>query len=313
MSARETVITYPSHDKTSSIHALLWDAEGMRPRGIIQIIHGASEHCERYRSFAGYLVDRGFVVCANDHIGHGKSAADRSKLGYMPAKTGKEALIQDVGTLRGLVSERYPGLPHIMLGHSMGSFILRVYLSRYGEGLAAVILSGTGQQPRALSAFGNLLARLLSAIRGDGYKSNLLHNLGMGALSKSIPNARTQFDWICTDPAVVDAYVNDEACGMMFSVGAYVALTGLTGEMISPRCAQAVPQGLPILLIAGTEDPVGEKGRAVKVVYEQYLAARCTRVALRLYEGLRHEVLNEPARETVYTDILNWLELWLSR
>ena len=308
MSARETVITYPSHDKTSSIHALLWDREGVRPHGIIQIVHGASEHCERYRSFAGFLVDRGFVVCANDHIGHGKSVADKSKLGYMSAKTGKEALIQDVGTLRRLVSERYPDIPHIMLGHSMGSFILRVYLSRHSEGLTAAVLSGTGQQPKTLSVFGNLLARLLSAIRGDGHKSNLLHNLGMGALSKSIPNARTQFDWICTDPAVVDAYVDDEACGMMFTVGAYAALTGLTGEMVTARCAQAVPKGLPILMIAGTEDPVGEKGKAVKIAYEQYLATGCTHVSLKLYEGLRHEVLNEPIREQIYADIIEWIE-----
>ena len=311
MDVTETIINYASHDGTSQIYALLWDEPNLQPRGIVQIVHGASEYCERYRHFARFLVGEGFVVCANDHIGHGKSVHDKADLGHMPAKGGKEALVADVDELRRRISDRYPDVPYIMLGHSMGSFILRIYLTQHGDGLGAAVLSGTGQQPKALSSFGHITALLIAKIKGENYRSTFLHNLGMGALAKTIPNARTPFDWISTDPAVVDAYVKDDACGMMFSVGGYATLTDITGEMVTEASAKAVPDGLPLLFMSGSEDPVGEKGKAVKAAVEQYRRAGLKNVSLRLYDGLRHEILNEPVREQVYRDVVEWLETWL--
>ena len=311
MDVTETIINYASHDGTSQIYALLWDEPNLQPRGIVQIVHGASEYCERYRHFARFLVGEGFVVCANDHIGHGKSVHDKAALGHMPAQGGKEALVADVDELRRRVSGRYPDVPYIMLGHSMGSFILRIYLTRHADGLAAAVLSGTGQQPKALSGFGHITALLIAKIKGENYRSTFLHNLGMGALAKTIPNARTPFDWISTDPAVVDAYVKDDACGMMFSVGGYATLTDITSEMVTEASAKAVPDGLPLLFMSGSEDPVGEKGKAVKAAVEQYRRAGLKNVSLRLYDGLRHEILNEPVREQVYRDVVEWLETWL--
>jgi alpha-beta hydrolase superfamily lysophospholipase len=328
---KESQITFSSHDGQSTIYALLWEPDGKadataaattaaattnatdttatNPRGIIQIMHGASEHCARYRHFASFLTDEGFVVCADDHIGHGQSAEGPEKLGHLPVKGGLDALVEDEHELREIVAARYPAdTPFVILGHSMGSFMARAYIARHGTGLAAAILSGTGQQAAGLSAFGNFAARLIARLKGPAHHSNFLHNLGMGALSQTIPEARTPFDWLSTDPAVVDAYIADEWCGMMFTVGGYATLTSLTADMVKPANAARVPKELPLLFIAGSEDPVGEKGAAVKKAAQMYRDANVSCVDVKIYEGLRHEILNEPMREVVYCDIVDWLE-----
>jgi alpha-beta hydrolase superfamily lysophospholipase len=319
---KESSFTFPSYDGRSAIYVLLWEPDGVTgeaaattdvaataPRGIVQIIHGASEYGARYRHFATFLTNTGFVVCADDHIGHGQSAGTPEELGHLPAKGGLDILVNDEHQLRQIIAARYPqDTPYIMLGHSMGSFILRAYIPRHGTGLAAAILSGTGHQAPGLSAFGNTAARLISRFRGASHHSNFLHNMGMGGLSKAISNARTPLDWLSTDPAVVDAYIADEHCGMMFTAGGYATLTELTGDMTKPDNAARVPKELPLLLIAGSNDPVGENGAAVEKAAQFYRDAGIRCVDLKIYEGLRHEILNEPIRETIYQDILNWLE-----
>jgi alpha-beta hydrolase superfamily lysophospholipase len=307
---KESSFTFSSHDGTSTIHTLLWEPEtaGGAPRGIIQIIHGASEHCARYRHFADFLTSEGFIVCADDHIGHGKSAGSKENLGHLPVKGGLDALIDDEHQLRQIVAARYPqDTPYIMLGHSMGSFMLRAYLTRYGAGLTAAILSGTGHQAAGLSAFGNFAARLIAKFRGAVYHSRFLHNLGMGAFSQAVPNARTPLDWLSIDPAVVDAYIADEHCGMVFTAGGYATLTALISDSVNPQSAARVPKALPLLLISGSEDPVGENGTAVPKAAQFYRDAGVNRVDMKIYEGLRHEILNEPTREAVYQDIIDWL------
>jgi alpha-beta hydrolase superfamily lysophospholipase len=307
---KESSFTFSSHDNASTIHALIWEPESTAavPRGIIQIIHGASEHCTRYRHFASFLTNAGFIVCADDHIGHGKSAGSEENLGHLPVKGGLDALIDDEHQLRQTVAARYPQeTPYIMLGHSMGSFMLRAYIARYGAGLAAAILSGTGHQAAGLSAFGNFASRLIARFRGPTHHSNFLHNLGMGAFSQAIPDARTPLDWLSIDPAVVDAYIADEHCGMMFTAGGYATLTELTGDSVSPQNAARVPKELPLLFISGGKDPVGENGAAVIKAAQLYRDAGVNRVDLKIYEDLRHEILNEPTRETIYQDIIDWL------
>lgn len=305
-------IGYRSSDGRTQIRALTWEPEknpGIAPSGIVQIVHGMSEHVERYDEFARYLVGRGYIVCANDHIGHGKSVADPSEWGCLPSVGGKEVLVNDVHELRKTVASRYARqTPYVMFGHSMGSFIVRAYLARFAEGLAAAVICGTGQQPLALSKFGNLVARRIAASKGDAYKSTFLDGLGVGAFAKKIDNPRTEFDWISTDEAVVDAYIADEACGVMFSAGGYATLTDLTGEVVTAAAAGAVPADLPLLFIAGALDPVGEMGKGVKRAVEQYRRAGVETVDLKLYEGMRHEILNEPGRAEVYADVADWID-----
>ena len=248
-----TVSTAPigflSHDGTSQIRGLIWAPErpaGTRapaPRGVVQIVHGMSEHLGRYDEFARFLVGCGFVECASDHVGHGKSVPDPAKLGCLPAHGGKDVLVEDVHELRRTVAARYSRqTPYILFGHSMGSFVVRAYLARHAEGLAAAVICGTGTQPLALSKAGNFVARRIAASKGEDYRSAFLDGLGAGAFAKQIENARTPFDWLSTDPVVVNAYIADEMCGAMFSAGGYATLTDLTGEVVTRRrCPAACP------------------------------------------------------------------------
>ena len=176
---------FPSWDGKSSIHGILWKPTG-EPRGVVQLVHGMAEHIEHYDPFARFLAEHGFVVCGHDHIGHGHSVSSKEELGHMPVENGADVLVEDVDTLRKAVSEAYPDLPYFIFGHSMGSFTLRVYLTRHGEGLAGAIICGTGHKPPLLSLTGNALAQLGAKVRGQKSKSDLIHSMADGAFSKAI-------------------------------------------------------------------------------------------------------------------------------
>lgn len=219
-------------------------------------------------------------------------------------------MVDDVDRLRQLFSKRFPeGTPYFMLGHSMGSFIVRAYLARYGRGLAGAIICGTGQQPVATSKFAGWLARRIGARKGMDYRSQFLDNLGVGSYAKKIPNARTNLDWLNTDPAHVDEYAADPACGAVFSVGGYASLTDLTAEVASKECAGAVPDGLPVLFISGAGDPVGDFGKGVEAAADMMKQNSLAKVSVVLYQGMRHEILNEPEHMKVYADVLQWMRM----
>lgn len=221
---------------------------------------------------------------------------------------GKRILIADVHALRTSVQETYAGVPYFLFGHSMGSFITRASLGPSRRGLAGAVICGTGNQPLALSKAGHVLAMLLCHLKGADYRSPLLDSMGAGGFARAIENPRTPLDWISVDPAVVDAYLADEMCGQMFSVGAYTTLTSLTGEVVTLECARRVPLQLPLLFIAGAQDPVGDCGKGVKAAADLARKAGSRDVRLTLYEGMRHEILNEPEKARVYQDVLAWLK-----
>ena len=299
-----------SSDGTSQLRVLLWIPylPENELKGIVQIVHGMEEHIDRYDEFARFLARNGFVVGAHDHVGHGKSVLDARDLGHITLDQGDAVLVNDVDRVRRALFEQFSDLPYFIFGHSMGSFVTRAYLARHGEDVAAAVICGTGQQPLVLSKAGNALARFLAKTKGADYRSKLLDGMGVGAFAKQIENPRTPHDWVCTDPAVVDAYIADELCGAMFSVGGYATLTDLTGEVVSPSCAAKVPKGLPVLFVAGAEDPVGACGKGVRAAADLLRRAGVQDVEVKLYEGMRHEILNEPGRAQVYTEVVGWIE-----
>ena len=319
--ADSSIITVPldfaSSDGKTQINAKLWtsaefgtpDAPGTeQPKAVVQIVHGMAEYIDRYDDLAAYLVGQGCAVCAEDHIGHGKSAAGPHDFGHMPVYGGKDILVNDVHTLYRIVSALYPGVPYVLYGHSMGSFIARVYIARHGNELAACVLSGTGNVAAALSKGGRTLARAIAKVRGDRYRSKFIDSLGAGAYGKQIENARTPLDWLSTDGAVVDAYIADDLCGFMFTVGGYSTLLDLTAEVVTKENAQRVPKGLPVLFIAGDGDPVGEMGKGVRAAAKLLRDAGVTRVDEIIYPGMRHEIHNEIGHEQVYDDVVRWVE-----
>lgn len=203
-------------------------------------------------------------------------------------------------------------LPYFMFGHSMGSFILRDYLAHYGAGLAGAIICGTGHQSVAVATAGLAAAKAVARAKGERYVSDTLFNLADGAYGKAIKGARTELDWLSTNPMVVDAYLADPACGFRFSAGAYIALTGLLVDLSKKSNINRIPKELPLYLIAGSEDPVGDRGRGVTRVLKEYKEAGIKDVDMRLYLGARHEILNEVDKEKVYADVLKWLEAHLA-
>lgn len=318
---RTTTLTYPSHDGASQVRALVWrPRDGERPRGLVQIVHGMSEHVERYGRFASFLVGQGFWVCANDHVGHGATAPTEQDLGHIPLKAGEDILIEDVHSLRERVltlmaEEGHPSsaldaaeeIPYVIFGHSMGSFVTRVYLTRHAWGVRAAIICGTGQQPRALTAAGSALTRVLAALRGERHRSGLVHALGTGAFSRAVRGAETPEDWIATDWDTVRAYREDPRCGQVFTVGGYATVSALAADAQRAKLTARIPKSLPMLFIAGAEDPVGDFGRGVDRAVGQYRAAGLERVDEIVYPGARHEILNEPIAGQVHADVLAWL------
>ena len=309
--------TFPSTDGTSTISACTWwpvgmgpdEAEGTpSPRGVVQLVHGMAEHIDRYDAFARFLASHGLLVVGHDQIGHGRSCSPEH-WGELPVGRGARALVEDIDVLRHMTQERVaPGTPYIVFGHSMGSFEVRSYIAHHGEGLAGAIICGTGFLPAAASGAALKITWLESFLRGADHRSSFVDSMGAGGYGKAIPNARTNLDWLSRNRNNVDDYIADPSCGFMFSVGAYHEVAVLTSEVNSPTCAASVPHGLPLLFIAGAEDPVGDNGEGVEKAAALARGAGSTDVEVKIYPRMRHEILNETGHEQVIADVLAWVE-----
>ncbi len=309
---RETVWC-DSSDRVSRLHGYIWwPEEGVEPLAAVQLVHGMAEYIGRYDEFARYLNSKGFVVYGHDHIGHGESVASKEDWGNLPVDDGKDILIEDVHRVRtdvmGRIASVYDQLPPLFLfGHSMGSFVVRAYLARHAYGLRGAIICGTGFMPPRTSAAANKLAHAIARVRGGEYHSKLLHKMGVGSYAQEIDGAQTELDWLSHNEDNVARYIADEQCGFMFTAGGYATVTDLMHEICTKECAEAYPKDLPLLFIAGTEDPVGECGEGVSHAADLAHAAGVKDVRCRLYAGMRHEILNERGRQVVFDDIVSWM------
>lgn len=303
--------TFTSSDGKTPIHVMTWvpvGEAGDHPKGIVQIAHGMEEHIARYDEFARFLAGNGFAVCGNDHIGHGASVSSPDDLSKLPLD-GANVIIEDMRTLHRTFQKGFPeGTPYILFGHSMGSFAARYYTAAYGRNLAGVVFCGTGQVPTTAARLGGGLARFLAKVKGIDHESTFIRGLADGAYSKAIPDARTELDWLNSDPAKVDEYIDDPLCGKMFNLGGYATLLDLAAASCNGICARAMPTDTKILFISGADDPVGENSKGVKKAYDSVAYRSGADVELKLYEGMRHEILAEPGHQQVFEDVLAWLE-----
>lgn len=310
MAVRTEESRYPAANGKDAIAAQVWYDDGAQPRWILQIVHGMCEYMGRYNDFAEFMARHGAVVCGNDHAGHGRSKG-ADGYGHFAARDGDKNLVTDVRTLNRAVCGRWPGLPVVMFGHSMGSFICRQYITQFGEELAGIVLSGTaGDNPASGAAL--FLAKAVRLLRGGKYRSPFLSKMAFGSYNDRYPEKRTQYDWISRDPAVVDRYAADEACTYQFTVGAYIDLLRLMRSIEGDRWARRVPADRPYLVLAGSMDPVGNYAKGVGEVCGRLKNAGVKDLTLKIYDGAHHEVLNETNRAEVYDDILAWTERVLS-
>ena len=297
-------IRFASSNGTDTVQGYAYEPE-TEICAVLQISHGMCEYIERYEPFIRYMTERGFAVCGNDHLGHGQTAGI-DKLGFFAEKDGRKYIVKDLYTVTQHAKKRWPGKPYFLLGHSMGSFVARQYTAEYGQALDGVIFMGTsGKNP--MDWAGIMMASALAALKGKQGKSKMIDKLAFGAYNKKIDHPQCGNDWLSRDAEVVRAYENDPYCKFSFTLSAYRELFALLHGVSSEKWAEQIPQALPILVISGEADPVGQYGKGVRQVYQWLCRTGHEDVTLKLYPGARHEVLNEENRQQVYQDVLCWL------
>jgi len=299
--------TFLSADGKTPIHAVEWLPEG-QVQAVLQISHGVSEYILRYESFAEYLTARGFAVVGHDHLGHGQSVAEGSARLYFGPRGSWNWVVDDIDRRRNLAKEKFPQVPYFLLGHSMGSFLARTYLIRYPGAVDAAVIMGTGQMSPAIIAGGKAVAVEEARRVGEDRTSPLVDKLAFGAYNKRFAPNRTGFDWLSLNQDNVDRYIADPLCGGNATIGLFREMLGGLSFIAKPENLKRMNLNIPVLFISGEMDPVGDCGKGVKRAYESFRKAGVRDVSLKLYPELRHEILNETCRETVYADILQWLE-----
>ena len=298
---------YPSKDGLTQIHAIEWVPE-TDVRGILQIAHGMVEFIDRYDRFATFMASQGFYVVGNDHLGHGKSVTDESQLGYFAKHDGNLCVIGDMQQLREDTRKKYPDVPYFLLGHSMGSFLARQFIEIYGDGLAGAIIMGTGYQPMATLNLAIGLTAVLQKTRGDHFRSTMVNNMALGSYNASFEPARTKCDWLTKDEAIVDAYVANPLNQFIFTVNGYNNMFRGMRYCQQQENLNKIPKALPILVVAGQNDPVGECGKGPTIVAQTYRDTGIQDVTLKLFPDDRHEILNELDKEAIDQYLLEWIE-----
>lgn len=296
---------FNSSNGLNKIRTFIWEDDELTPIGIVQLTHGMAEHIARYDDFARFLASNGFVVCGNDHLGHGKSIDERAQIGYMGEENGDKRLVDDMHILTKIMKKRNPDIPYFLFGHSMGSFCTRVYASHFGYELDGIILCGTGDLPPIINAAVDgidlLVAKYGSTRRVDAVADVM--NKGFSMLGDDKGNALA---WLSENAENRLAYSNDELCGFTYTLAGYRDIYNIMREACDELWAYRLPENLKVMVISGAKDPVGMNGKGVLAVADQLAAAGFDPTTI-LYPGMRHEILNETEKEVVYNDVLKFL------
>ena len=303
-----TEFTFLSTDGKTQLHGMRWEPEDGSVRAVLQICHGVAEHIARYDAFARYLNGLGIAVVGHDHLGHGLSLPEGGTPVYFGEGNTWNTVVDDIYVLHQRIRLWYPDVPLCIMGHSMGSFLTRTYLIRYPGTVKAAVIMGTGWQPKAVIAGGMAVAKAVGAVVGENGTSDLVTNRAFGAYNKRFAPNRTSCDWLSADEDNVDAYMADPLCGADATVGLFrQMLLGIRFNQKLSNLRQMDPH-IPVLFVAGEKDPVGDCGNGVRRTYQEFRRAGVQDCTLKLYPGLRHEILNEKAQQQqIFEDIGQWL------
>lgn len=289
------------------IHCYHWPSLGAT-KAIVQISHGMAEHGGRYARFASALNGSGYGVYANDHRGHGKSIPKAQAPGHMADKDGWNKAVRDMFLLNQEIAKRHPGVPIILLGHSMGSFLTQQYMAEYGDSIVAAALSATNGPPGALGKVGQAITRLEKLRLGAEGHSAVMAGMTFKAFNKAFKPNRTEFDWLSRDAAEVDKYVADPLCGFDCSVATWIGMLDALTQVAGNSAVSKMNKAMPIYVFSGTADPVGENTKGVKRLLSVFEAHGFTGVIHKFYDGGRHELLNEINRDDVTNDFISWAD-----
>ncbi|MEH6688446.1 MAG: alpha/beta fold hydrolase [Halopseudomonas sabulinigri] len=291
---------------TDLVHAPQWHPQGSVRANII-ICHGMAEHGARYARLASNLTREGIAVYAPNLRGHGPQA--EAKPGQLPGGwlTLESDLLHWVNEVRAL----YPDAPLMLLGHSMGSYLVQGFLLKHSALIDAVILSGSNAHPPTLSWFGRIAAQIEGRLRAPDAPAQTLGKLSFGQFNKAFAPNRTEFDWLSRDTAEVDAYINDPLCGFTLTATYWRGLFSTLLRIADKQQLANIKAGLPILIIGGENDPVSA-GDGLRKLQQRLQQAQLQRVELVLYPQARHEIFNEINKDQVTSDTLNWIMTTLS-
>lgn len=295
-----------STDSKNNLNVIIWETE-KEPIGVLQIVHGMAEYIDRYDNFAKYMTEQGFNVIGHDHLGHGYSVSDERDYGFFAEENGDKIIIEDMHSVTQYAREKWEEIPNFILGHSMGSFCLRQYLTKYSNDVFGAIIMGTGWIPSAAALLGKTIATNTCKSKGSHTVNPLLIKLTLEPYNKPFAPARTNCDWLSRDEKQVDLYVNDKLCGFDFTAGAYKDFFTVLEKIAKNRQLIGMRKSLPILITSGSVDPVGGK-KACEKLNAQYKRCGINDVTLKLWENDRHEILNELDKSDVYDYIYNWLK-----
>ncbi|GEK28917.1 alpha/beta fold hydrolase [Furfurilactobacillus siliginis] len=304
-----TTFTFPSSDRLHTVEARLWRPESTQPvKGTIQLVHGMAEHIDRYADFAQWLTANGWVVAGDNHLGHGHTGG-KTPLGYFGTRAPVDHLIDDEFILTKYLRQNYPGLPHVIIGHSMGSMMTQVFLTRYGHWIDAAVLIGTSAYHPILT----LVRPIVSILNSVAPKrpNHFLDNLAFGGYAKRFPED-FPFQWLSANADNVHRYNADPLSGFTFTNNGFKVLFQLTHLATRRHWFDGIPLELPMLITSGEHDPVGGFGQGPKRLLRHLTHAGYTDVTLKTWPQMRHEILNERDHEQVYALILNWIETHLS-
>lgn len=295
-----------STNQINKLHLIIWKPS-ISPIGIVQISHGMIEHIDRYDDFAKFLNKHGYIVIGNDHLGHGKTVTTSNELGYFNAEDPSATIVNDLNQVTLYAKKLYPHLPYFLLGHSMGSFIVRRYVMTYGAHIDGAIIMSTGGHSKLTIGIAHACVNLINKITSPKYHSKLLETLCFGTYNIRT-SKRTSKDWLSRDTTIIDRYLKDPLCHFTFTVNGYKTLFDTLSFIQHPDNIKYIPKQLPIFMVAGDADPVGAYGKSVIKIYKTYKKLGINDIKLKLYKGARHELLNEINNKEVYSDILVWLK-----
>ena len=299
-------ITFPSADGKNTIHAELFIPSDDNINCVVQISHGMMDYIGRYALMADVLCANGIALAGNDHLGHGDSVSTPEDYGFFASKGGYDFVIDDVKRMNDLIRKEIPDVPVILLGHSMGSFIARLYALGYEDSIDGLIIHGTAG-PNPATGAGLLLVKLLRAIKGERHRSKFVCSMADGGYNKGFDSAEGSGAWLTRDPSMVADRIGNPKNDFIFTLAGYEDLFHFLGNCNDPDWFCQFPKKLPTLVVSGENDPVGGFGKGVRYVYEN-LKKYGADVTLKLYPDARHELFNETNRNEVFADLIKWIE-----
>lgn len=296
----------PSSDGVHNLYGEIYEPADIPPRGIVQVLHGMVDHIGRYAALRDFLTSNGYIFAGHCHLGHGKTAKNREELGFFADKNGADTVVKDVGVVNSYLHGRYPDLPIFLLGHSMGSFIARIYTAKHPDTVAGLIVHGTGG-PNSVVGLGKALVSVMSVFLGKKHRSAFMKKLAFLGYNSKFPREEGAGAWLTRDSEIAKSKAKDEYANFTFTLSAYKDLFRFVSRSNSREWFDTYPVSLPTLIVSGEMDPVGGFGKSVRRVYDELSRRGASDISLKLYPDARHELFNETNREEVFSDILAWI------